>query len=161
MGLVDLGKASPELSKFVSDQLNMLLVSSPKTTLRVISRSAIQSLNGGTSLPRSADEQRKGVPPVFLVVADESQQAEGEKLAQELRENGISAQGVDVISTAKDVQLVAPETLEIRFSKGANDEAVLTGLADKVKRFTGKEPKLVGVSADHDPGTYEIWCSKP
>jgi len=161
VGLVDLGKASPELSKFVSDQLNMLLVSSPKTTLRVISRSAIQSLNGGTSLPRSGDEQRKGVPPVFLVVADESQQAEGEKLAQELRESGISTQGVDVISTAKGVQLVAPETLEIRFSKGANDEAVLTGLADKVKRFTGKEPKLVGVLADHDPGTYEIWCSKP
>jgi hypothetical protein len=37
----------------------------------------------------------------------------------------------------------------------------LTGLAEKVKRFTGKEPKLVGVSADHDPGTYEIWFSKP
>jgi hypothetical protein len=99
-GLVDLARPSPELSKFVSDQLNMLLVSSPKTALRVISRSAIQSLNGGTSLPRSADEQRKGLPSVFLVVADESQQAEGEKLAQELRENGISAQGVDVISTA-------------------------------------------------------------
>src|SRR6516164_11451709 len=62
-GLVDLARPSPELSKFVSDQLNMLLVSSPKTSLRVISRSAIQSLNGGTSLPRSADGQRKGVPP--------------------------------------------------------------------------------------------------
>ena len=98
---------------------------------------------------------------VFLVVADESQQMQGEKLAQELSENGISAQGVDVISTAKDAQLVAPETLEIRYSKGASEESVLTELTDKVKRFTGKEPKLVGVSADHDPGTYEVWFSKP
>jgi len=112
VGLVDLAKASPELSKFVSDQLGTSLVSSPRTALRVISRSAIQSLNGGTSLPRSADEQRKGMPLVFVVVADESQQMQGEKLAQELSENGISAQGVDVISTAKDAQLVAPETLE-------------------------------------------------
>jgi hypothetical protein len=109
-------------------------------------------------LPRSADGQREGVPSVFLVVADESQQAEGEKLAQELRENGISVQGIDVISTAKYAQLVAPESLEIRFSEGTNDESVLTGLVDEVKRFTGKEPRLVGVSADHDPGTYEIWC---
>src|SRR5262245_51818822 len=85
---------------------------------------------------------------------------DGEKLAQELRENGISAQGVDVISTAKDPRLIAPETLEIRFSKGANDESLLTGLTDKVKRFAGKEPKLVNVSADHDPETYEIWFSK-
>jgi hypothetical protein len=160
-GSVDLARPSPELSKFLSDQLGTFLVSSPKTALRVISRSAIQSLNEGISLPRSAGEQRTGVPPVFLVVADESQQMEGEKLAQELWENGISAQGIDVISTPKDAQLIAPETLEIRYSKGANDEAVLTGLADKVKRFTGKEPKLVGVSADHDPGTYEIWFSKP
>jgi len=84
----------------------------------VISRSAIQSLNGGTSLPRSADEQRKDMPIVFVVVADESQQRQGEKLDQELGESGISAQGVEVISTAKDSQLVAPETLEIRYSKG-------------------------------------------
>ena len=73
----------------------------------------------------------------------------------------LALQGVDVISTAKDAQLVAPETLEIRYSKGASEESVLTELTDKVKRFTGKEPKLVGVSADHDPGTYEIWFSKP
>jgi hypothetical protein len=159
--LVDPAKASPELSKFVSDQLGTSLVSSPRTPLRVISRSAIQSLNGGTSLPRSADEQRKDMPIVFVVVADESQQMQGEKLDQELGENGISAQGVDVISTAKDAQLVAPETLEIRYSKGASEESVLTDLTDKVRRFTGKEPKLVGVSADHDPGTYEIWFSKP
>ena len=106
VGLVDLAKASPELSEFVSDQLGTSLVSSPRTPLRVISRSAIQSLDGGTSLPRSADEQRKDMPLVFVVVADESQQMQGEKLAQELSENGISAQGVDVISTARDTQLV-------------------------------------------------------
>ena len=85
---------------------------------------------------------------------------EGEKLAQELRENGISAQGVDIISTAKDAQLIAPEDMEIRFFKGANEESVLMGLVDKVKRFTSKEPKLVDVSADQDPGTCEIWFSK-
>jgi hypothetical protein len=54
-----------------------------------------------------------------------------------------------------------PETLEIRYSKGASEESVLTELTDKVKRFTGKEPKLVGVSAGRDPETYEIWFSKP
>jgi hypothetical protein len=159
-GLVDLAKPDPELSKFVSDQLNMLLVSCPRTALRVITRSAIQSLSGDISLSRSVDEQRTGMPLAFIVVADESQQMEGEKLSQELRENGISAQGIDVISTGKDAQLMAPETLEIRFSKGANDESILTGLAEKVTRFTGKKPKLVDVSADHDPGTYEIWFSK-
>jgi hypothetical protein len=46
-GLVDLAKASPELSKFASDQLEASLVSSPRTALRVIANSAIQSLNGG------------------------------------------------------------------------------------------------------------------
>jgi hypothetical protein len=55
---------------------------------------------------------------------------------------------------------MAPEALEIRFSKGANEASVLTGLVDKVKRFAGKEPKLVDVSADYDPETYEIWFSK-
>jgi hypothetical protein len=109
-GLVDLAKASPELSKFVSDQLETSLASSPSTALRVITRSAIQSLNRGPFLPHSADEQRKGMPLVFIVVADESQQMEGEKLAQELRENGFGA-------------------------------------------LAGKEPKLVDVSADHDPET--------
>jgi len=160
-GLVDLARRSPELSKFVSDQLDTSMVSSPRTALRVIVRSAVQSLNGGNSLPRSADEKRKGVPPVFIVAADESQQGEGEKLAQALRESGINAQGVDVIGATDDAKLTAPETLEIRFSEGASDESVLTGLAEKVKRFTGKGPKLVGVSADYDPGTYEIWFSKP
>ena len=31
-------------------------------------------------------------------------------------------------------------------------------MAEKVKKFTGEEPKLVDVSTDHDPGTYEIGC---
>ena len=160
-GLVDLARRSPELSKFVSDQLDTSLVSSPRTALRVIARSAVQSLNAGNPVPRSATEQRKGVPPVFIVAADESQQREGEKLAEALRESGINAQGVDVVGATEDAKLIAPESLEIRFSEGTNDESVLTGLADKVRRFTGQEPKLVGVSADHDPGTYEIWFSKP
>jgi hypothetical protein len=86
-GLVDLARRSPELSKFVSDQLDTSLVSSPRTALRVIARSAVQSLNAGNSVPHSATEQRKGVPPVFIVAADESQQREGEKLAQALRES--------------------------------------------------------------------------
>ena len=38
----------------------------------------------------------------FIAVTDESQQMEGEKLAQELRENGISLQGVDVLTAAKE-----------------------------------------------------------
>jgi len=117
-GLVDLAKPSSDLSKFVIEELDMLLVSSPRTALRVITRSAIQSLNRGNSMPPLADEQRKGIPPVFIVTADESQQMEGEKLAQALRENGINAQGIDIISTAKDAKLIAPETLEIRFSRG-------------------------------------------
>ena len=159
-GLVDLATPSPELAKFVSDQLENLLVASPRTALRVIARSAMKSLNEGNSFPRSADEKQKGIPPVFIVAADESQRMHGEKLAQSLKENGIDAQGVDVISSAKDAKLNAPEDLEIRFSKGANEESFLSGLAEKVKRFTGEEPKLVDVSTDHDPGTYEIWLSK-
>jgi hypothetical protein len=99
-GLVDLARPSPELSKFVSDQLNMLLVSSSRTALRVIANSAIQSLNGESSSPHPAGKQRKGVP----FAADDSQQMEGEKLAQELRENGISVQGVDVLTSAKEAQ---------------------------------------------------------
>ena len=160
-GLVDLARPSLELSKFVSDQLNMLLVSSPQTALRVVANSAIQSLNGGSSSPHPADKQRKGMPLVFIVAADESQQMEGEKLAQELRENGISVQGVDVLTPAKEAQLSAPQTLEIRFSKAAKGASALTGLADKIKSFTGKEPKLVDASGNHDPGTCDIWFSKP
>ena len=85
---------------------------------------------------------------------------QGEKLAQSLKENGIDAQGVDVISSAKDDKSNAPEDLEIRFSKGASEESYLTELTDMVKKFTGQEPKLVDVSTDLDPGTYEIWFTK-
>jgi hypothetical protein len=160
-GLVDLATPSPELAKFVSDQLENLLVASPRTALRVTARSAMKALNEGNSFPRSADEKQKGIPPVFIVAADESQRMHGEKLAQSLKENGIDAQGVDVINSAKDATLNALEDLEIRFSKGANEESFLSGLTEKVKRLTGEEPKLVDVSTDHDPGTYEIWLSKP
>ena len=160
-GLVDLATPSPELAKFVSDQLENLLVASPRTALRVTARSAMKALNEGNSFPRSADEKQKGIPPVFIVAADESQRMHGEKLAQSLKENGIDAQGVDVINSAKDANLNAPKDLEIRFSKGANEESFLSGLTEKVKRLTGEEPKLVDVSTDHDPGTYEIWLSKP
>jgi len=159
-GLVDLAKPSTNLSKFVIEELDMLSVSSPRTALRVLTRSAIQSLNEGNAFPRSADEKRKGTPPVFIVAADESQRMHGQKLAQSLKENGIDAQGVDVISSAKDDKSNAPEDLEIRFSKGASEESYLTELTDMVKKFTGQEPKLVDVSTDLDPGTYEIWFTK-
>jgi zinc-ribbon domain len=158
-GLVDLAKSSPELSKFVSDQLDMLLGSSPNTALRVIARSAIRSLDEGNPLPRPADEQRKELAPVFIVAADESQQTQGEKLAQMLKEQGINVQGVDVIP-AKDPKLKAPLNLEIRYSKAINEESFLTGLAAAVKKFTGEEPKLVDLSTDRDLATYEIWLSK-
>ena len=155
-GLVDLAKPSPELSQFVSDQLDMFLISSPRTAFRVIAKSAIASLNAGNSLPRTADEGRKSV---FIVAADESQQMQGQKLAQALEENGITIHGVDVLSNAKEAKLITPDNLEIRFSKGANEEPFLSGLAEAVKRFTGEQPKLVSVSSPNDPdsGNYEIW----
>src|SRR6476660_3668902 len=55
-GLEDLAKTSPELSRFVTDQLDMFLISSPRTALRVIAESAITSLNAGNSLSSTADE---------------------------------------------------------------------------------------------------------
>ncbi len=161
-GVVDLAKPSTELSKFVGDQLNMFVISSPRTALRVIARSAIQSLNAGNSLPHPVDEGRKRIPPVFIVAADDTQQMLGEKLAQALEEKGITVQGVDVKSNAKEAKLITPENLEIRFSKGANEEPFLNGLAQTVKGFTGEQPKLVSVSnsSDLDPGNYEIWFPK-
>ncbi|HZC34634.1 MAG TPA: hypothetical protein VE242_03415, partial [Chthoniobacterales bacterium] len=125
-----------------------------------ITRSAIRSLSEGESLPRSADEQRIDLPPVFIVAADESQRMQGEKLAQALKEQGINAQGVDVIAAAKDAKLMAPPNLEIRYSKRAKEEPYFAGLVEMVKKFTGEEPKLVDVSTDLDPRTYEIWFSK-
>jgi hypothetical protein len=158
--LVDLAKPSPDLAKFVSDQLDMLLVSNPRTAVRIITRTAIRSLDERDSLRHPVDEQRIDLPPVFIVAADESQRIQGEKLAQALKEKGINAQGVDVIAAAKDAKLKAPPNLEIRYSKGANEKSYLAGLLEMVKKFTGEEPKLVDVSTDLDPQTYEIWFSK-
>ena len=62
-----------ELSKFVSDQLDIFLISSRRTALRVIARLARQQSMWRNSLPRTADEGRKGMPPVFIVTGDESQ----------------------------------------------------------------------------------------
>ena len=161
-GVVDLANRSAELSKFVSDQLNMFVISSPRTALRVIAESAIQSLNAGKPLPGRADEGQKRIPPIFIVAADDSQLMLGEKLAQALEEKGITVQGVDVKSNAKEAKLTTPENLEIRFSKNANEEPFLSGLAETVKRFTGEQPKLISVSNsnDLDPGNYEIWLPK-
>ena len=161
-GLVDLAKPSPKLSQFVSDQLTMFVISSQRTPLRVTAKSAMTSLNAGNSLPRAADEGRKTISPVFIVAADESQQMEGETLAHALEENGITTHGVDVLNSAKEAKLIAPEKLEIRFPKGTNEDAFLSRLAETVKKFTGEEPNLVGVTNpnDLDPGTYEIWLSK-
>lgn len=158
--IVDLAKGSSDLSKFASEQLEIFLMSSPRTALRLIARLGIQSVNEGNSFPPLPDEQHKAISPVFIVAADQSQQQQGERLAQLLKENGIDAHGVDVISTAKDDKLIAPETLEIRFLKSASDEAVLSGLADKIKRFTGEEPRLVADPTNGDPGLYEIWLAK-
>ena len=66
----------------------------------------------------------------------------GQKLAQALEENGITIHGVDVLSNAKEAELIAPENLEIRFSKGANEESFLSGLTETVRKLTGEEPTL-------------------
>jgi hypothetical protein len=160
--LVDLASRSPELSQFVSDQLNMFLISSPKASLRVIARSAIQSLSAGSPLPHRGDERSKRMASVFIVAADDSQQLVSEKLAQALEEKGISVAGVDLRSDATEAKLIPPHNLETRFSKGANEEPFLNGLAETVSKFIGEEPKLVSVSNPNnlDPGKYEIWFSK-
>ena len=96
-GIVDLAKASSDLSKFASEQLEILLISSPRTALRLTARSAIQPLNEGHSLRPVAEGPRKGISPVFIVAPEQMQ---GESLAQLLRQNGSDTQGVDVISAA-------------------------------------------------------------
>jgi len=40
-------------------------------------------------------KNEKELAPVFIVAADESQQTQGEKLAQELKKKGIDVQCVD------------------------------------------------------------------
>jgi hypothetical protein len=157
--LVELAESSPELKKFVSDQLNMLSISSPRTTLRVIARSAMQSLDAGNRLPYPPNEGRESLPPVFVVAEDEEQQTSAQELARALQEGGIRIEGVDVINTARDAKLNSPENLEIRFPKGANDQPFVTSMAEAVKKSTGKEPKLVSDSTHLDPGTYEVWLS--
>jgi hypothetical protein len=78
-GIVDLAKASFDLSKFASEQLEIFLISSPRTALRLTARLAIQSLNEGHSLPPVADGPCKGISPVFIVAPEQMQ---GESLAQ-------------------------------------------------------------------------------
>jgi hypothetical protein len=55
-------------------------------------------------------KSERAIPPVFIVAADESQRMHGEKLAQSLKENGIDAQGVDIINSAKDAKLLLQRT---------------------------------------------------
>ena len=132
-GLVDLAKPSPELSKFVTDQLDMLLVSNPRTAVRVTIRSAMRSLEEGNALSPIAREQWINVPAVFIVAGSESQQPQGEKPAQVLKEKGINVQGVDVIAAAKDSKLKARPNLEIRNSEAADQKSFLTGLRRRSK----------------------------
>lgn len=156
--LVDLAEWSPELEKFASEQLTMLSISSPRTALRIIAKKAMQSLDAGDRLQRSPTPERD-LPPVFVVAEDSDQQASAEGLAQALEQEGIRVQGVDVINTAREAKLNSPEDLEIRFSKGTNEQPFLSSVAQVVRRSMGQEPKLVPDSADLDPGTYEIWLS--
>jgi hypothetical protein len=157
--LVELAASSPELAKFVSDQLDMFSVSSPRTALRVLARSAKQALDTGNQLPPPPNEGNKGLPPVLVVAEDEEQQTSAQTLARALEEDGIHVQGVDVISTAREAKLNSPENLEIRFSKGANGQTFLTSMTDVVRRSTGQDPKIVSDSTSVDPGAYEIWLS--
>jgi zinc-ribbon domain len=160
-GLVNLAKPSAELSKFVRDQLDMLLVSNPRAAVRVTIRTAAGALEGGNSFSTSTDEQWIDLRPVFIVAGSESQQLQGEKLAQALKEKGINVQGIDVIAAAEDPKMKPPLKLEIRYSKAADQESFLTELSQMIKKFTGEEPKLVDLSTVYDPPTYEIWLSQP
>jgi hypothetical protein len=158
--IVILAKPSAELSKFVRDQFDMLLVSNPRAAVRVTIRTAARSLEEGNSFLTLAGEQWIDLRTVFIVAGSESQQPQGERLAQALKEKGINVQGVDVIAAAEDPKLRAPLNLEIRYSKTADQESFLTGLAEMIKNFTGEEPKLVDLSTGQDPPTYEIWLSQ-
>ena len=157
--LVELAASSPELTRFVGDQLNMFSVSSPRTALRVVARSAKQAIDSGSQLPPPPNEGQDGLPPILVVAEDESQQTSAQRLARALEEDGIHVQGVDVISTAKEAKLNSPEKLEIRFSKSANGQPFLASMTDAVRKSTGQEPKIVSDSTAVDPGSYEIWLS--
>ncbi|HYZ73144.1 MAG TPA: zinc ribbon domain-containing protein [Chthoniobacterales bacterium] len=159
-GLVELAKPSPELSAFVRDQLDIVLASNPRTAVRVTVKSPMRALEGGNSFSPRAGEQRIDLPIVFIVAANDSQQAQGDKLAHVLKEKGINVQGVDLIGAAKDFNLKAPPNIEIRYSRSGNQPSFMATLAETVKTFVGEEPKLVGLAAGSDPLTYEIWFSE-
>ena len=108
LGIVNLAKPSAELSKFVRDQFDMLLLSNPRAGVRVTIRTAARSLEEGNSFPTLIDGQRIDVRTVFIVAGSESQQPQGERLAQSLKEKGINVQGVDVIAAGEDSKLRAP-----------------------------------------------------
>lgn len=65
-------------------------------------------------------------------------------------------QGIDVIAS-ENTNSKAPQNLEIRYSKAADQGSFLSGLAETVKKSVRRESKLVDLSAGRDPLTYEIW----
>jgi hypothetical protein len=109
-GLVELARPSPELSKFVGDQLEMLSVSSWRTALRVIAGAFA--------------EGRKSNPPVFIVTEDESQSLRDKQLAQALEEKGITVQRVDFLSAAKPAELIFSREIGDSLRRGRESRRV-------------------------------------
>jgi hypothetical protein len=158
--LVELARSSPELEKFTRDQLDMLAISSPRTPVRIIARSALRSLDAGSRLPVESNRKgNNGSARVFVVAEDEEQQASADGLVRALEEGGINVQGVDVIGVARETKLSSPKSLEIRFANRAHENPLLTSLAEAVRRSTGEEPKIVSDATGLDPGTCEIWLA--
>ena len=159
-GLVELARSSPELEKFTRDQLDMLSMSSRRTTVRIAARSALRSLDTGSRLLETpADKQRNGSAPVFVVVEDEDQQASADRLVRSLKEDGINVQGVDVISAARAAKLSSPEKVEIRFANLAKEDPLVGSIAQVIRKSTGAEPRVVSDATGLDPGTCEIWLA--
>ncbi|HEU4680060.1 MAG TPA: zinc ribbon domain-containing protein [Terrimicrobiaceae bacterium] len=159
-GLVELAGSSPELEKFVRGQLEMLSISSPRTTVRITARSAIRSLDAGTRLSEeTSGEGQKRSAPVFVVAEDAEQQASVDGLVQKLQESGINIQGVDVLSVAREANLSSPENLEIRVATLTKGSSLVSSIVEVVRRATGTEPKLVSEATGLDPGTCEIWLA--
>jgi hypothetical protein len=155
--LMELASSSPELDKFVRGQLEMLSISSPRTTVRITARSAIRSLDAGTRLSEeTSGKGQKRSAPVFVVAEDAEQQASVDGLVQKLQESGISVQGVDVLSVAREAKLSSPANLEIRFAPGTQETPTLASMKEAVRKSTGQEPKLVSDATGLDPGTCEI-----
>ncbi len=158
--LMELASSSPELDKFVRGQLEMLSISSPRTTVRITARSAIRSLDAGTRLSEeTSGKGQKRSAPVFVVAEDAEQQASVDGLVQKLQESGISVQGVDVLSVAREAKLSSPANLEIRFAPGTQETSTLASMKEAVRKSTGQEPKLVSDATGLDPGTCEIWLA--